>query len=469
MREHTVAGPANGRSPAEGPVPQGSANGRAAVRVPHVPGVGIAGPPMAPLAGGASLAGASAPPLALPGSHFVVALLFLLLGTAGLVWAAPDLAAGMFPQRRVVAVTHLFTLGWITTSILGALCQLLPVVLGQPLRSTRAAYATLALHAPGLLLFVIGLVTVQRFALLAGAALFGTGLLLFVGNLALTLARIPRRDLTWWCLAGAAFFLTATVALGVTLAGNLHYGYLGGSRLLVLGVHVHIAIAGWVLLVVVGVARHLLPMFLLSHGVPLWPAKSAAALLGAGVMVLALGHHAGVLVGYMLPALLIAAGTAAFLVQAALFFRHRRRPRLDAGMRLAAAALAMLALALALAPLVLVRGFGAPRLATAYGAALVLGLALFVAGHFYKILPFLVWNHRYGPLIGKRPLPRVAELFSARTANVAAVLLALGAFGLIGAVLGGTAAWARADAALIVAGGGILTAQMIGVLRRRPE
>src|SRR5690606_27818222 len=145
---------------------------------------------------------------------------------------------------------------------------------------------------------------------------------------------------------------------------------------------------------------------------------SAAALLGAGVMVLALGHHAGDIVGYKLPAVLVAAGTAAFLVQAALFFRHRRRPRLDAGMRLAAAALAMIAFALALVPLVLARGFGAPQLATAYGAALVLGLALFVAGHFYKILPFLVWNHRYGPLIGKRPLPRVAELFSARTANV---------------------------------------------------
>ena len=299
--------------------------------------------------------------------------------------------------------------------------------------------------------------------------MFGTGLLLFVGNLALTLARIPRRDLTWWCLAGAAFFLAATVTLGVTLAGNLHYGYLGGSRLFVLGMHVHIAVAGWVLLGVVGVARHLMPMFLISHGAPLWPAKSAAALLGAGVLWLVVGHHLGDVVGYGLPALLVAAGTAAFLVQAALFFRHRKRPRLDAGMRLAAIALVVLVIALGLAPIVLVRGFGAPRLATAYGAALVLGLALFVAGHLYKILPFLVWNSRYGPLIGKRPLPRVADLFDARAANVAAALLALGTFMLLGAVLAGAAAWARLAAALLAAGAGTLTVQMIGVLQRRPE
>lgn len=465
MSKHVVAGPANGRSPA----PQGSANGRAGAHLPHVPGVGIPGPPSMPLPGGAGLTGASAPPLVLPGSHFAAALLFWTLGTAGLVWIAPDVARGMFPLPRVVAVTHLFTLGWITTSILGALCQLFPVVLGQPIRSTRLAYATLALHVPGILLFVTGLLTAQRFALLAGAALFGTGLLLFVGNLTLTLARIRRRDLTWWSLAGAGFFLTATVALGVTLAGNLHYGYLGGSRLLALGVHAHIAIAGWVLLVVVGVARHLLPMFLVSHGAPLWPAKSAAALLGAGVMLLVVGHHMGDVVGSTLPALLTGVGTAAFLAQAALFYRHRKRPRLDAGMRLAAVALVVLASALVLAPLVLARGFGAPRLVTTYGAALVLGLALFVAGHLYKILPFLVWNHRYGPLIGKRPLPRVADLFDARVANVAAALLSLGVAGMIATPLVGEAAWGRIAAALLAAGAATLTVQMIGVLRRRPE
>jgi hypothetical protein len=429
----------------------------------------VPGRPAAPLPGGAGLASALSPPLALPGSHFAAALLFWTLGAAGLVWIAPDVARGMFPQPRVVAVTHLFTLGWITTSILGALCQLFPVVLGQPIRSTRAAYVTLALHVPGILLFIAGLLTAQRLMLLGGAALFGTGLLLFVGNVALTLARIARRDLTWWCLAGAAFFLAATVALGVTLAGNLHYGYLGGSRLLALGVHVHVAVAGWVLLVAVGVARHLLPMFLISHGAPLWPAKSAAALLGAGVLLLVLGHHAGDVVGHKLPALLIAAGTAAFLAQGALFYRHRKKPRLDAGMRLAAVALVVLAFAVGLAPFALAGGFAAPRLVTAYGATLVLGLALFVAGHLYKILPFLVWNSRYGPLIGKRPLPRVAELFDARAANVAAVLLSLGAAGMITTVLAGATVWARLAAALLAAGAGTLTVQMIGVLRRRPE
>src|SRR3990172_6173711 len=66
-------------------------------------------------------AGADVPPLWLPGGHFAAAILFWLVGAAGLVLVAPDLAAGLYPLPRVLAVTHLFTLGWITTSILGAL------------------------------------------------------------------------------------------------------------------------------------------------------------------------------------------------------------------------------------------------------------------------------------------------------------------------------------------------------------
>ncbi|MGD8319629.1 MAG: hypothetical protein PVJ02_04230 [Gemmatimonadota bacterium] len=50
---------------------------------------------------------------------------------------APDLAGGPFLSPRVVAVTHLFTLGWITTSIMGALYQPLPVALGESVRWPR--------------------------------------------------------------------------------------------------------------------------------------------------------------------------------------------------------------------------------------------------------------------------------------------------------------------------------------------
>lgn len=200
---------------------------------------------------------------------------------AGPLRVAPDLAAGAFPLPRVVAVAHLFTLGWITTTIQGALYQFLPVALGTPIRSVRLAHTSFALYVPGLALFIGGLLSGTPPVLLTGAVLFGSGLLIFVGNLAATLRRAPERNLAWWALAGAAVSLVSTVALGISLAGNLRWNYLGTNRFLALGVHLHVAVAGWVTLVIVGVAHRLLPMFLLSHGASERPGRAAAGLIVA--------------------------------------------------------------------------------------------------------------------------------------------------------------------------------------------
>ncbi len=413
------------------------------------------------------LAATNAPPFRLPGEHFAAALLFLLLGAAGLVVAAPLLAGGFYPSPRVVGVTHLFTLGWITTSIMGALYQFLPVALGEPIRSRRLAHATFGLYVPGLLAFVAGLMTGHKDVMLLGAAAFGTAIVMFAANLGRTLARARRRDVTWWALACADAFLLMTLVFGTALAGNLRWGYLGGHRLTALGVHLHVALAGWVLLVIIGVAHRLLPMFLLSHGAGDRFARAAVVLVASGAGSLAVLHHAAAPFSRWLPAALIGAGLVCFLIQARRFYAHRHRPALDPGMRLAAAALGFLAVALALAAPVL-GGVAAPRVATAYVATLVLGISLFVAAHYYKIVPFLVWYHRFGPLAGRRPVPRVAELYSARLATAAAALLLAGAAGFVAAVGAGAPRAARLAALAFASGVAVEAYQMLQLSRTRP-
>jgi hypothetical protein len=222
------------------------------------------------------------------------------------------------------------------------------------------------------------------------------------------------------------------------------------------------------MLVMVGVGHHLLPMFLLSHGASERPGRAAAVLLAAGSGLL-LVFHRGVYppVRWTVGALL-AAGTLALVVQAALYFRARRKPAIDPGMRLAGVAVAMLGVTVALGVPLLARGIGDPRLATAYGLALIPGaLGLFVAGHYYKIIPFLAWFHRFGPLVGKVDVPRVADLYDARIAMAAGVLLAAGAAGLVAGVLAGAPAAVRAAALLYATGAAVLAAQMVGIATRR--
>ncbi len=413
-----------------------------------------------PPAGPRGLAGRNAPPFLLPGEHFAAGVVFLLAGAVGLIWVAPEAAMGAYPSSRVVGVTHLFTLGWITLSIWGALYQFLPVALGEPIRWQRLAHVTFGLFVPGLVSFVVGLLWGGSGLLLGGAAAFGAAVLLFVVNLSATLARSGKRDLTWWSLVAAAFYLSLTLILGLTLTGNLRWGYLGVGRWTALGVHMHVALAGWVGMVVIGVAHRLMPMFLLSHGAGERWGKAAGTLVAGGVGWLVAFHHAGPLLAWWVPAALIGAGLASFLVQARRFYATRVKRQLDAGLRTAAAGLGILALGLLLGGVVLATDLAPARLATAYGAALVLGLTVFVAAHYYKIVPFLVWFHRYGPRVSQGPVPRVSELYSGRAATWAGGLMALGSLGVVLGVVAGSGGAARTAAVLLAAGAAIELVQM---------
>lgn len=406
------------------------------------------------------------PPIALPASHFAAAHLFLLLGMAGALRAAPWLAQGAYVAMPVVAVTHLFTLGWITTSIMGALYQFLPVALARNIRWTGLAWITGVLHVSGLATFVAGLATWRPGVAFVGASLLAVALTCFAINLIATLRRPVRRDLTWWALAGAALFLCITLVLGGILAGNLRWGYLGGTRLLVLVTHLTVALTGWVLLVVIGVSHRLLPMFLLSHGAGERVARYALGLVAAGAAVLAIGHHFQVIRDLLAPALLTA-GVLAFAWQARRLYAHRRRRALDAGLRLAALAISVLSLAVMLGLLAHLLP-GSPRLAITAVVATVLGIALYVAGFHYKILPFLVWHHFFGPLAGKRELPAVADLYRHDVASTATLLLFGGAVAAIVGVAAAQATIVTGGAALFVAGAALMSGQMIAVARRRP-
>ena len=54
--------------------------------------------------------------------------------------------------------------------------------------------------------------------------------------------------------------------------------------------------------------------------------------------------------------------------------------------------------------------FGA-RLAFGYGMLALLGwISVMIIGMMYKVIPFLVWHHRYSDLVGLRPVPTAAQL-----------------------------------------------------------
>ncbi len=408
------------------------------------------------------------PSLRLPGEHFAAALFFLSAGAVGLVWIAPELSVGMYLSPHVAGVTHCFTLGWLSMTIFGALYQLLPVALGVSIHSESAGHASFWTFAPGVALFASGVAFSSLTLRYIGIALISIGVLCLVINVTLSLRRVVARDVIWTAVTIALSFLTLTLFIGALLAENLHIGFLGSWRVRVLATHLHVALLGWVLMMIVGISHRLLPMFLLAHTADTRWTRRALTSLASGVVVLGLGLTINQTFLYTtLPWIglaLVEAGIVCFLIQATLFFKARKRPRLDAGLRHAATALVFLAMTAALAPVVLLRGIEHRQLDTAYVLlGLLGGLTLYVIGQFYKVVPFLAWMARFRDDMGKKRVPTVAQLYSPRVAHTDLVLLVTGIVGMTAGIATGVELVVRVAAILFAAGIALFVSQIIRV------
>jgi hypothetical protein len=424
---------------------------------------------------GSSAAGAAAVPVSgapipssnsvrLAGEHFAAAILYLVAGAAGLVWIAPELAIGAYPSPRVAGVTHLFTLGWLTTTIFGALYQLLPVALGAPLRSVRVGHAGFWTFAPGAGIFAAGVATNITALHHAGIALVAIGIVLAVGNVASSLPRARSRDVTWAAVAMALSFLSATLVLGIVLLHNLHSGFLANARLRVLTIHLHVALVGWALVMMTGVSHRLLPMFLLSHGANTRWTKRALALLGSGVLALCAGLDARVPAVTWIAVAMLEGGVACFVWQAYSFYRVRVRRKIDVGMRFAASALGFLLASAVLGAAVLARGVAHPRLAVVYVmVGLLGGIVLYVVGFFYKIVPLLAWTVRYKDRLGKGTAPTVAATYSSHIAHIQLAVMVLGVVTLAAGTAAGSVYVVRGGAVLFLTGVLLFVSQILRV------
>jgi hypothetical protein len=399
----------------------------------------------------------------LPLSYFVAAAIAFLLAALGVRWLAPELA-GHYYHPRLLALTHTVTLGWITLTIMGASYQIVPIVLGRPIWSERLARWQLALTATGILGMVAHFFIGQWSGLLWAAGLVILGVGAHLVN-----AVLGARGLTPWTFT-ARLVALAHVGLGLTAVYGALLGLdkvwplLPGGLFPNLHAHVHLALLGWVLPMVIGVAARVYPMFLLAREPAGWPGRVQLWGLGLGVPATVVGILASRTL-LAAGALAVAAAVLAHLMWVLAMVRGRKRPALDWGLRFVlTGALALLpatALGLALALDVL----AGPRVALAY-MSLALGAwaSLTIAGMLLKIVPFLVWYRVYGPRAGREPVPTLPDLAWPSGERGAWALLTAGCAALPAALWLGDPAWIRAAGLLVAAGGGAFACTLARVL-----
>lgn len=401
-----------------------------------------------------------APDVRIPLVHLLTGVVAALGGGLVLLWQGPELLRQPLGDLHTLALTHVFTLGWLAMTLMGASYQLVPVLLQVRLPSERLAAAGYPLLAAGAALLVAGFATAHPLLLAVGGALAATALLAHAGHIAATVLRARARPVQRVFFLASAACLALVAVLGSLMAADLRWGFL---RVDLLPTHVLAALVGWTALLAIGAAYRLVPMFTLSHGPAENGGLAVAVLLLAAALLLPLRPllPAPVAALCALP-LPVAAGL--FLLDQRRLFRARLRAHLDTGMRLSVAGFGYLGLT-ALAAFLDLAGLVHLPPATLVVLALLGWLGCLIAGQTYKIVPFLVWFRRYARGAGTERVPLLREMYDERLARLGMWSLVAAGLLLAAGTTAGSGLLLRVGALGWVVGYGVLAANMLQVLR----
>jgi hypothetical protein len=356
------------------------------------------------------------PPRLLPVLYFGTAHVAFTLACLA-VALDPRGVSGFFYHSRMLAIVHLVTLGWITTSILGSLYIVGPIALRVWIPATRIDYTAFAF----VLIGIVGMVAhfwLEEYGGMAWSAVtVGLGIIAVGIQVARRLggASLPRAVSAHIMLAFLNVLGAAT--LGVLIGFDKVYHFLPGFVLANVFGHAHMAAIGWASMMVVGVAYRLLPMVLpaaMPSGPRLW---ISAALLQTGVWGLFITLLLRAPIAWIF-ALIIVSGFVAFLSQVVWMLRRPRPrppllPRPDPAVLHAGASFAWLVVAsmLGIWLTLAAPSPAALRVATAYGVFGLVGfLAQIVVGMEGRLLPVFAWYWAYANTGFKGPVPSQHEM-----------------------------------------------------------
>lgn len=342
---------------------------------------------------------------------FLLATVLLLVSTEG--------AGKHYFHPPTLAITHLMALGWGTMIILGASHQLIPVLIEGRLYSEKLAGASFVLAAVGIPFLVGGFYSFHTgWPMQVGGILVNAAVVCYMVNVALSIREKRPRDVYAFFILTAALWLLATTGFGLLLVYNFRYSFLSKDSLSYLSIHAHMGLAGWFLLLVVGVGARLIPMFLVSKYVNKKRLWIIFALVNAGLLgFIALRSRQETGAASYAAFILVAAGLGLFVRYCSKAYRERIRKQVDDPMKISLLSVALLALPIV--SLLVVIGFvsrePSANLVLLYGFCIFFGwITAIILGMTFKTLPFIIWNKVYHHKSGGGKSPALKDLFNDR-------------------------------------------------------
>ena len=161
-----------------------------------------------------------------------------------------------------------------------------------------------------------------------------TSFILFSINIFTTVRRSKKNSNESDFISTAVIWLLFTGSLGLLMACNFTHPFLTKSHLLFLKIHAHMGIAGWFILLIMGVASKLIPMFLLSQNLNQKKLTAAYYFVNAGLIGFIVDQFffEGSIISPLF-ALLIISGVLCFISFTFEAYKKRVRKILDIGLK----------------------------------------------------------------------------------------------------------------------------------------
>jgi len=355
--------------------------------------------------------------------HYITAsILFLVI--CCLVLFSYQSFIGHYFHPKLLAITHITTLGWISMVIIGSLYQLAPVISNSKLFSLKLAQVSYFLILIGTIMlaycfwqFNVG------YLMQAASSLLFIGISLFALNIFLTTNKADEKNIESDFLVSSVIWFWMTVFLGVLLAFNFRYAFLPKEHLYFLKIHAHIGLVGWFICLIIGIASKLLPMFLISGKLNKKRLNYAYYLLNVGLLGFIIdsiffnGINRSFI--YVIP---IVISLVLFLMYIKEAYQNRLKKNLDIGLKHTFISFILIIIPVSIWVIlktIITDEKIKNQLSIALTFSILFGfISLLILGQTFKNLAFISWLKNYQNYSGNAQAPLPKDIYSESIANI---------------------------------------------------
>lgn len=355
---------------------------------------------------------------------------FIVTGMAGFIWFHVASLVTLYewfqqPLRSPVGWfhAHLFVLGWATMLAMGAVYQLINVILQSEIYSERLGYVHYLFFTIGLSGLLYGFYHGHTQWIAICAMLAFIGILLFSWNMGVTLLRAGKWDAITISAACSVFYLFLTGMTGMVMGLNFVLGLWPTFHDKLFHTHMWLGTIGWFGLLITGFSYKMLPMFYLSHRFST-RLQTITLLFWNTAVIVGLFHFLFGGPAWLLITILLLLTVAIIIYNIHLLQikekRHKQNPGTGINWSMYGNhSLGLIAIACVIYAFIFPERITLAHTVTIASWIYIGGWVSFIIlCYSSKIVPFLWWTNQYGAKMGQQGTPTMAHMLNENKVNV---------------------------------------------------